>query len=316
MIWSEKPRDNIDNQSVQSKPLSYMHHDDSKKRRMVKFRDDDSASIRHISNRRKFDHHEDALMDPNTNLDPLNHEDQDPNASLMTQVADRILSTFGSWDTSTFCGGEVSEENLTFRNSLINANKGQPRRKPAPSEDMTVEWEGQEVQLMEPARPAIDDSREQMPPPEVRRRSHYDGASSIAFSSLGSCHSWLPDHVSATASLFSWKAEDQSAATGHENFSVNESVGGASLTRVFENESQADANSHMTPVMTHRSLSQMPSWERNIRSRSPLSIGSDDMSLISKTSSKVSESHLALSNEDEVEDKDPADTEMAWETKE
>ena len=131
---------------------------------------------------------------------------------------------------------------------------------------------------------------ERMPPPP--RRAGYDQASSVGFSSLGSCHSWLPDQISATASYFSGgsRGEDSMdmdcSAGGTENFSAAGSLGGGSLTKVFEHEAMEDGL--QSPHMTHQALQAMPSWERHLRSRSPSTAGGeDDLSLISKSSSKL-----------------------------
>jgi hypothetical protein len=165
-------------------------------------------------------------------------------------------------------------------------------------EEELVEWEGQEVQLMD-NRLDCDSSRDTnvdaMPPPS--RRQAYQENSSVGFSSLGSCHSWLPDQISATASFFGGASRggdsmDMDYSTGGtENYSVNGSLGGNSLTKVFEHEPLDEGL--QSPNMTHQALDQMPSWERNVRSRSPLSVGDDDVSLISKTSSKISDNGLS-----------------------
>jgi hypothetical protein len=160
---------------------------------------------------------------------------------------------------------------------------------------MGVEWEGQEVQLTRDLDYSSVASDERMPAPLSRRRQVPDQASSVGFSSLGSCHSWLPEQFGNAASYFGGSASmdmDTSAAGGTEQFSTNGSLGGGSLTRVFENEIMPDdMPSTTTPNMSHRNLSQIPSWEIGVRSRSPLSVGSDDdESLVSKAESVLSKS--------------------------
>lgn len=233
--------------SVASKPIAYKHE-----RKMVKFRDHGRPERRSrpaYSPLHPQDHH--SLHDMDMEPQPV---DSDPNTSLMTQVANHILGNFGSWDG--VCGG--------------GGHDAVPFPKAGPSiytqdNDMTVEWEGQEVQLVEERR-----EEESMPPPQPRESA----GASIGLSSLGSCHSWLPEQMGAAASYFSGRDMD-SGPLAPENHSMAESLGGNSLTRIFENE-----------AMNHRSLNQVPSWERSLRSRSPLSLGDDDESLISKTSSK------------------------------
>lgn len=125
--------------------------------------------------------------------------------------------------------------------------------------------------------------------------------SSIGFSSLGSCHSWLPEQVSAATSYFSGRDDNASMDMEYsatENFSIGESMGANSLTRVFEHEAMP------SPNMSHRTLNSMPSWERTVRSRSPHH-SDDDESLISKTSSKGG----ALSP---VQSMDGMSGDMAW----
>jgi hypothetical protein len=149
-------------------------------------------------------------------------------------------------------------------------------------------------------------SDERMPPPQLRQRQAPDMASSLGgFYSLGSCHSWLPEQIGGAVSYFGGStasmdmdlhsaggATEHLSTGGTEQFSTNGSLGGGSLTRVFEHETLPDdMPSAMTPNMSHRNLSQIPSWERSVRSRSPLSVGSDDdESLVSKAESVLSKS--------------------------
>lgn len=206
-------------------------------------------------------------------MEPM-HQDDPHNSSLMTQVANQILGNFGSWDAA-ICGTE--------RDSTIPFPKSHPASSNFEQDtDMAVEWEGQEVQLVEDNRR----EEERMPPPQPREQ-HHSTVGSIAFSSLGSCHSWLPEQVQATASYFSGRDEmmDHSMTSGYNSLPTNSvmdnqsSVGGNSLTRVFEH-APMDSRGGGT------SIAQVPSWDRSFRSRSPLSLGDDDESLISKTSSK------------------------------
>ena len=114
----------------------------------------------------------------------------------------------------------------------------------------------------------------------------------------------------------------QSAA---ENYSMaGESIGGASLTQVFDNNSHhIDPRDHFrhhhramipaqqqqqqvmsSPSFSHRELHQIPSWERSLRSKSPSSFN-DDESLISKTDSKGAMSSVHSMNGSMNDD-------MAW----
>lgn len=265
-----------------SKPLSYKHE-----RKMVKFREDVKKKRPCYSPVQSNDSISSIMMDQD--LEP-HTVDTEPNTSLMSQVANHILSSIGSWEATTVCGlDNTDNQRVPFPKSAEPEGTYQ-------TDDMAVEWEGQEVQL-------VDDKREEensMPPPPPVNREN--ATSSIAFSSLGSCHSWLPEQITGAASFFGGRNEEEysmdlmeysAGGMNTENYSLAESIGGASLTRVFEHEPLPE--NAMSAHMNHRALNQIPSWERSLRSRSPLSLGStddDDMSLISKTSSKVSDGHL------------------------
>jgi hypothetical protein len=231
-----------------------------------------------------------------------------------------------------------------------------------------VECEGEEVLLMETSKrePATPGQQQRMPPPRPRpfsavvdRHAGNEQGSLGGFSSLGSCHSWLPEQISGAASFFSYNSSSRngqhSSSNGshhhhHHHFSASHggispagsmdlameysssagggggvggghysagslggSIGNHSLSRVFENEAMDQPlNSPASLGTSHRSLQQVPSWERSVRSRSPLSLGSmpDDESLISKTSSKLSDSGNQLGG-------GPLNTDaMAWERRE
>jgi hypothetical protein len=308
------------NTGTSSKPISYKHED---RRKIVKFRDDNNGSKRRRI-RPSYSPMQPNGSDHHSFMDDEFEEDLEPqsvdvatNASLMSQVANHILGTLGSWDGHNICGtGSAMYQN----GETIPMPKAEPSEYTQDTE-MGVEWEGQEVQLVS------DDKRDEvrMPPPPPTQPRHSRGGSSardsVGFSSLGSCHSWLPEQMAAASSYFSGRGDpDQNSfnnsmmdmgeysAAGSlaytvENFSVNdESIGGASLTNVFEHHSRAQPTSLHSPSMSHCDLRQIPSWERSLRSRSPLSIGDDDDgSFISKTSSKG-----ALSSVPSMGD------EMAW----
>jgi hypothetical protein len=233
-----------------------------------------------------------------------------------------------------------------------------------------VEWEGQEVQLVED-RLNNNDDKQRMPPPSPvsanrlrmggggsshhsqGRDNHVLGASS-AFS-LGSCHSWLPEQMAAASSYFSGRTDPDDdvlddpmhmmqhgdyhstgvatssiAHSAAENYSMaGESIGGASLTHVFDNnshhvdprdshrqhhhhhhyqqqQSMVHSQHHAmpSPSFSHQELHQIPSWERSLRSKSPSSFN-DDESLISKTDSKGAMSSVHSMNGSHND-------EMAW----
>jgi hypothetical protein len=306
-VNSTSSGDGQDRSVASSKPISYVHQPDAKKRRMVKFQDDKPQGRRRLANSAHRPssaasvHSSNSLVEGN-DIEPHSLESSEGhNDSLMNQVANQLLVSFGSWDTSTFCGNNDSDDRVPFPNS------GSAPAAAPEEEEMAVEWEGQEVQL---TAKDLDynsvGSDERMPPPQLRQRQAPDMASSLGgFSSLGSCHSWLPEQIGGAVSYFGGStasmdmdyhsgggATEHLSTGGTEQFSTGGSLGGGSLTRVFEHETLPDdMPSAMTPNMSHRNLSQIPSWERSVRSRSPLSVGSDDdESLVSKAESVVSKS--------------------------
>jgi hypothetical protein len=307
-LHSTSSRDSHDARSVaSSKPISYVHQPDAKKRRMVKFQDDAPQGRRRMANQGSRPpssgaasvHSSNSLID-GADIEPHSLESTDAhNDSLMNQVANQLLVSFGSWDTSTFCGNNDSDDRVPFPNS----GSAPAAAAEEEEEEMAVEWEGQEVQLTKDLDYNSVGSDERMPPPQLRQRQAPDHASSVGFSSLGSCHSWLPEQIGGAVSYFGGSTASMdmdynsagggnlSTGGGTEQFSTGGSLGGGSLTRVFEHETLPDdMPSAMTPNMSHRNLSQIPSWERSVRSRSPLSIGSDDddESLVSKAESVLS----------------------------
>ena len=351
-------RNSHDNMTVAtgtiSNPISYKHNNNDDvhhRRKIVKFRDD--------SHRQNEMHN--GGVSTNSIMQQHTYEDDDlepqsvdvaTNASLMSQVANHILGNFGSWQmdgTASICGGASTSFFPTFYENDAKA-PNMPQAPPSEyvhdidDEEMhyEAEWEeGQEVQLVMDDRSNNDD-KQRMPPPSPAsgnhlrrggggynhqnhgRDSHITGAST-AFSSLGSCHSWLPEQMAAASSYFSGRtdpdddinidpmhlhgdyqstgvANSSIAHSAAENYSMaGESIGGASLTKVFENGnhqmyprdhqhnhrsmSQTPQQLMPSPSFNTRELHQMPSWERSLRSRSPSSFN-DDESLISKTDSK------------------------------
>jgi hypothetical protein len=247
-------------------------------------------------------------------LDDDDDEDLEPqavdvatNASLMSQVANHILGSFGSWEGNNICGTTSS-----IYDGKVPMPVAEPSEYTQDTEIGGIEWEGQEVQLV-----SADDRRDEMqrmpPPPPAPHRRGRDNSymGSVGFSSLGSsCHSWLPEQMAAASSYFSGREDpdqimmedmgEDSVAMGNsvtytvENYSVNgeESLGGGSLAHVFDVQRNHHPTSsmHSPTQMSHRELQQIPSWERSVRSRSPMSFpgggDEDDASFLSKTSSK------------------------------
>jgi hypothetical protein len=341
--------------SAVSKPLSYVHQDDSKKRRIVKFRSD----TKRLTSRRRMgsvtgqlppaypppdssnnstthslladDNGDDSQEGHGNEMEPHNL-DEEQNNSLMTQVANQILGSIGSWDAgSILCGTDNSDRHdapfprhhhrhhhsssashASASAAAMMAGGGGGALADELEDDMAVEWEGQEVQLLDP-RSAPDcatsvASEDRMPPPSRGGNSAFHEQTSVgAFSSLGSCHSWMPEQFGSVGSFFGAASSRSgggggesmdmdhysavhSAGGGTENYSAAGSLGGNSLIRAFDAEASLPDHHSSSQQQYDRNLSQVPSWDRSFRSRSPLSIESsdDDESLMSKDDTTVS----------------------------
>ena len=218
----------------------------------------------------------------------LDEVSDEQHQSMVAHFANQVMDSIGSWDAATaICGHDVTEDRVPFPETPQSAYPAAGE----PEEEMAVEWEGQEVQLVDRGDQGSVASNERMPPP---RRPTNDAATALAFSSLGSCHSWSFFGGSRQGGLSSVASMDMEQSAGE-----NGSLGGGSLTRMFEDQPPHDYGSL-------RNLDQMPSWERSLRSKSPLSIGShdDDESLVSKSSSKA------------MSPRTVPDTDMVWESRE
>ena len=309
---------NSDHYSVGSKPLSYVHEDASKKRRMVKFSSDTKRNNKRSYSRRNSANSMTNSILSGSSLDPVDLEphamDEDvENRSLVASVTQHIFGGMGSWDaTSILCGVDNTSTDpdtqpMQFPSSRSGVTTTADEGDYMEEDDMNIIWEGQEVQLMEEKNDHDSvASEDRMPPPP--RQVHHHENHSLAFSSLGSCHSFMPEQFNDAASYFGSILSGPQGGAQHsnqdvqleqqmdysiqtENFSAGGSLGGNSLTRVFEHDVMQDGAGMASPNMNQRGLNQVPSWERSFRSRSPLSVGSDDgddISLISKESSKMS----------------------------
>jgi hypothetical protein len=363
-----------------SNPISYKHNsrDDARHRRkIVKFQEDHHRQHEMMNGGGTVGTSTNSIMQQHSSYDDEDLEPQSvdvaTNTSLMSQVATHILGSFGSWQmdgASSICGGGSTSVFPIFYENDSKTPK-MPQAPPSEYEhhnvDMEeemnyeVEWEGQEVQLVDDR--LNNDDKQRMPPPSPvsanrlrrggggshhshGRDSHIMGGST-AFSSLGSCHSWIPEQMAAASSYFSGRADPDDdilddpmhlmqhgdynstgvatssiAHSAAENFSMaGESIGGASLTQVFDNNShhidprdhhhhqhrsmtQAQHHVMASPSFSHRELHQIPSWERSLRSKSPSSFN-DDESLISKADSKGALSSVHSMNGSHNDD-------MAW----
>jgi hypothetical protein len=247
-------------------------------RRMVQFKDDSDISQRSMTSRdgnifpapqnygREMAYSPINL--PRDNSVVANHTNQlqqqdDQSSSLLSQVANHIIGTMGSWDTNAVCASDSS--GLRARSEKPNTSRPPP---PQNSATMAMEHLGQEVQLMD----VRDESS--MPPPEPRFQ--------IDWPSRVGCNSWIiPETIGDAASFFGTATRRGSIYSNgissvnslemdgstNEHLSCAGSVGGGSLCNVFDPHADENMN---------RALTQVPSWERSMRSKSPLSIGSVD----------------------------------------
>jgi hypothetical protein len=227
---------------------------------------------------------------------------EDQNSSLLSQVANHILGSMGSWDVST------NVDDRRARTSLPSAHENKP-------DTMMMSTEGQEVQLQDDVR---QDESTMMPPPEPRVQIDWP-------SRVGSCHSWIiPETIGAGAAYFGMSGGthtrestygisttnslEMDGSTNTEHLSCTESVGGGSLCQVFK-DGEEDAYMRIA-------LREVPSWERSMRSKSPLSIGSvgdhDDDSSYRIPNGKP-HNHQYMTPILDNETNEPEDMDMDWE---
>jgi hypothetical protein len=271
--------DHSDYVPPESKPLAYVHRAEGHRQPKVTFRDDyhrahESAHRYHRSKQSTSQYrngyssyrtrgHRPSHRKPQTKrpfkperdyqpmFDDLD-DDDDRNNSLLSQVASHII---GSWDTPIPCAAG-SNDDLTIQ--------------PAPHTGMD---EGQEVELVEmmsfedPIIEEEDDIREDetpsMPPPQ-NRHVEIDWPSRV-----GSCHSWLPEAPSFFSAINDNPLSPSASADMMDHsavYSCAGSIGGASLCQVFAHDAIHDSPG--TPQLDHKTLNQIPSWERSFRSNS------------------------------------------------
>jgi len=244
--------------------------------------------------------------------------------SVAGSLAESMTSFLGGQSNN---GGSVSRQRVTKRrNSLGSFSAGaslmsqnfDAQSAVSRDETMAVEIEGQEVELFDKHPGAsgssiVADERRIMPPPKQKFEIDWP-------SRVGSCHSWIPE-MSGAASFFSSKGSNVSPVGSMEmdscGGSLGGSIGGGSLCKVFEPErpGMASPRGSIGGNSGRGGLTQMPSWERNFRCRSPSSIASDndDASLISKSSGKSGT--LDSSNyTDSTQGRMASGDEMNWES--
>jgi len=191
--------------SQKDKPIAYEHKDDSKKRRMVTFQDHQNNAANEQPRSRPSHasiQSSNSVLDVEMEPQSLNVPSQQ-DSSFMTQVANQLLGSLNSWDASTFCGHGDSDEPVPFPKSAPQSQQARDATEVDWEEDDMAWGEGQEVMLTVPNNDHDSVSSSERMPPPVRQKRVTDQASSVGFSSIGSCHSWMPDQLSEAASYFS-----------------------------------------------------------------------------------------------------------------
>ena len=228
------------------------------------------------------------------------YQDGEQPSSMLSQVANHIL---GSWDTSMVCTSNGAEEPMMMIPPVACTSSIDQTPPPASLADAMEDEEGQEIELVdmmdfEDPDPDelialeddddIRDDEHRMPPPDADnmppppRRIQIDWPSKM----IGCQSNWLPETFNAP-SFFSSKnnhnplspsasLDMDTSAVGTEGISMTGSIGGASLCQVFSHDELED-DDEVAPMsrVSQQSLSQMPSWDRSVRSKSPSTICSD-----------------------------------------
>jgi len=224
-------------------------------------------------------------------------------SSLLSQVSTHIMQ---SWDTNMGCAHNIENSHLSSIKPKDRTRKHikQSISRPSLADAIEDEEQGQEVGLVEmedsehvSQKSAIDedyddirDEEHRMPPPDASgmpppsRRIEIDWSSKM----VGCQSNWLPETFHPP-SFFTQKnnalSPSNNALSPSASYEMDESaagteggsVGGSSLCQVFAQDQIGDGITVpvSSPQNAHQGLTQMPSWDRSMRSKSPLSICSD-----------------------------------------
>lgn len=228
----------------------------TQRRRSVQFKDDD-LSVSHVSHGTATLHRQSSTTSADRPLLPQAQE----NTSLLSQVANHIM---GSWENSGSSKRPHHGNEHTYGHGHGHGTHMQD-----PHDIM--ETEGLEVQLRDPH------DETSMPPPSPRVQIDWQSRTS------NNSHSWIPESLNTTWASAPTRDHSFAGSTGNVGVGIspvnslemdgsanNISVGGGSLCHLFEQDDSLQ-----------RALREVPSWERSMRSKSPLSIGSMEDSDIS-----------------------------------
>jgi len=287
-----------------------MRMDDEARLSLPPLRRDDEAIQPHESRLSKSLHGTDDKArlsyrrDDEASLHPASpaYDNGRQRSSIFSQVATNIM---GSWDTNMGCATSIENSILSSISPTDIRRKYIKQKVPRPSLADAIEDEeqGQEVGLVEmedsdhvSQKATIDeyddirDEEHRMPPPNTTgmpppsRRIEIDWPSKM----VGCQSNWLPETFNPP-SFFAQKnsaiSPSNNALSPSASYEMDESaagteggsVGGSSLCQVFAQDQIGDGNTLpvSSPSVAHQGLTQMPSWERSVRSKSPLSICSD-----------------------------------------
>jgi hypothetical protein len=242
---------------------------------------------------------------------PQRRMSNENDSSLLSQVANHILGTFGSsW--AEHDGGTPGrlQKSASRRSSISSRDNVQI------GSEMETEM-GQEV---------IMDMRDEsnMPPPYPR-----GAGQQVDWPSRAGCHSWIPESIGANASAFfgnNNEDHDNRLSHSHDHSLLrqnsysradispvnsldmdmsssllgNRQRGGRniSLMNVFDHKPEDPCPEELSPHIHQSVVQQMPSWDRSYRSRSPTislaDIDDEDDSLIRVSSYDVKDKLLSM----------------------
>lgn len=225
----------------------------TQRRRSVQFKDDD-LSLSHLSHGGGSLQRQSSAASADRPLLPQAQQ----NTSLLSQVASHIM---GSWENT---------------NAPKPSHGGSLQHMQDPHDIM--ETEGLEVQLRDPH------DETSMPPPSPRIQIDWQARAGNQYNN-NSSNSWIPESFNTTWASAPTRDHSFAGSIGNVGVGIspvnsldldgstnNVSVGGGSLCHLFEQDDSLQ-----------RALREVPSWERSMRSKSPLSMASvedSDISLI------------------------------------
>jgi len=243
---------------------------------------------------------------------PETYQHGGQSVSLLSQVANHIM---GSWDTSMACANSSIEGSLLSSTGSRHVKRSHkdhhhPMRSSL-ADAMEDEEQGQEVELVEmeecqrgPEKSTIEeedddirDEEHRIPPPAATGMQSPSRRIEIDWSTkMTGCQSnWLPETFNPP-SFFVQKDNPLSPSPSYEmdesaGGTEGGSVGGSSLCQVFVQDQIADGNN--IPIFLaggNQVISQMPSWERSVRSKSPSTICSDSSVQDTKVTTSIGSS--------------------------